>query len=59
MRKVFAYLARYKWRMALGLFIKAIGTVAELFLPMIMGKLLFCHNENLLAVLIIVVQLPG
>ncbi len=40
MRKVFAYLARYKWRMALGLFIKAVGTVAELFLPMIMAYMI-------------------
>lgn len=40
MKLVFSYLARYKWRMSVGLFIKALGTVAELFLPMIMAYMI-------------------
>ena len=40
MKRIFAYLAPYKWRMALGLLIKALGTVAELVLPLIMSYMI-------------------
>ncbi|MFR1564983.1 MAG: ABC transporter ATP-binding protein [Christensenellales bacterium] len=37
MRTIFSYLSPYKLRMTLGLLLKAAGTFAELFLPMIMA----------------------
>ena len=40
MKRIFSYLAPYKWRMALGLLIKALGTVAELVLPLIMSYMI-------------------
>ena len=40
MKTVFKYLSSYKRRMSLGLSIKFIGTVAELFLPLIMAYMI-------------------
>lgn len=40
MRTVLHYLSDYKRRMGLGLAIKAVGTVAELFLPLIMAYMI-------------------
>ena len=40
MKRVFAYLKPYRLRMALGLTIKAAGTVAELMLPLIMAHMI-------------------
>ncbi len=40
MKRILAYLAPYKWRMALGFLIKALGTVAELVLPLIMSYMI-------------------
>ena len=40
MKTVFKYLAPYKFRMAFGLFLKAVGTLAELVLPLIMAYMI-------------------
>lgn len=40
MKGIFAYLSPYKLRIALGLFFKAAGTVAELALPLIMSYMI-------------------
>lgn len=40
MRKIFSYLAPYKYRMALGISIKMLGTVAELLIPFILSYIL-------------------
>ena len=40
MKTVFSYLSSYKARMAFGLFLKAIGTFAELVLPLIMAYMI-------------------
>lgn len=40
MRKLFSYLAPYKYRMALGVSIKTLGTVAELLIPFILSYIL-------------------
>lgn len=40
MRHVFSYLAASKGRMAVGLFLKLVGTVAELVLPLIMAHMI-------------------
>ena len=40
MRTIFSYLSPYKLRMTFGLLIKAAGTFAELFLPMIMAYMI-------------------
>ena len=40
MKRVLSYLLPYKWRMLLGFFIKVMGTVAELLLPVILTHIL-------------------
>ena len=40
MRTVFKYLLPFKYKMTLGLFIKVVGTVVELFLPYILSHIL-------------------
>ena len=40
MKNLYTYLKPYRKRMALGLSIKVIGTVVELFLPLIMGYMI-------------------
>ena len=40
MKKLIAYLAAFKWRMLGGFCLKTAGTVAELFLPLIMAHML-------------------
>lgn len=40
MRRVFGYLGAYKMRIAVGLFLKTVGSLAELFLPIIMAYMI-------------------
>lgn len=40
MRRVFGYLGAYKMRIAMGLFLKTVGSLAELFLPIIMAYMI-------------------
>ena len=40
MRTVFSYLSAYKWRLTGGIFLKLIGAIAELFLPLIMAHMI-------------------
>ena len=40
MKRIFSYLSPYKARIALGLFFKIAGTVAELVLPLIMSYMI-------------------
>lgn len=40
MKKLIAYLSAFKWRMLGGFCIKVVGTVAELFLPVIMAYMI-------------------
>ena len=40
MRTVFKYLLPFKYKMTLGLFIKVVGTIVELFLPYILSHIL-------------------
>ena len=40
MRFLGKYLSPFKWKMALGLTIKVLGTVVELFLPLILTHIL-------------------
>ncbi len=51
MKRVFSYLASYKARIAFGLFLKAVGTFAELLLPLIMAYMIddVAPTENALA----------
>lgn len=51
MKTVFSYLSSYKARMAFGLFLKAIGTFAELVLPLIMAYMIddVAPTQNALA----------
>ena len=51
MKTVFSYLSSYKARMAFGLFLKAVGTFAELVLPLIMAYMIddVAPTQNALA----------
>lgn len=51
MKTLLSYLSPYKLRMALGLLIKAAGTLAELFLPLIMAHMIddVAPTEDILA----------
>ena len=51
MKTLFHYLSAYKLRMAAGLLIKAVGTLAELFLPLIMAHMIdnVAPTEDILA----------
>ena len=51
MKTVFSYLSPYKLRIALGLFLKAAGTCAELVLPLIMAYMIdeIAPAENITA----------
>ena len=51
MKTLFSYLSAYKLRMTLGFCIKAAGTIAELFLPLIMAHMIdnVAPTEDILA----------